>query len=86
MRVFIDTNVLSVATVPESTYSVIIDALIEAYIIHSGPDDNKFVDCAIAAGTDFNITEDKHLKVLADVDFPGVNFIRAIDFIDKYLK
>jgi putative PIN family toxin of toxin-antitoxin system len=35
-------------------------------------DDNKFVDCAINANADCIITEDKHFKVLNNIDFPKV--------------
>lgn len=34
-------------------------------------DDNKFVDCAIAANADFICTEDKHFKVLKKIPFPA---------------
>lgn len=33
-------------------------------IIVIDPDDNKFCDCAIAAGADFVVTEDNHFSVL----------------------
>ncbi len=33
-------------------------------LIEADPDDNKFVDCAIAAGAKYLVTEDKHFKIL----------------------
>lgn len=36
-------------------------------------DDNKFVDCAIAAGVDYLITHDKDFNILKQADFPKVN-------------
>jgi len=33
-------------------------------LIHNDPDDNKFVDCAVAGQADFLVTHDKHFNVL----------------------
>lgn len=46
------------------------------------PDDNKFVDCAIAANADFIVTDDKHSKVLKDIPFPKVNIISKQAFLE----
>lgn len=55
------------------------------FITHD-PDDNKFVDCAIAANAEYIVTHDKHFEVLKTIKFPKVNVISALDFIDKHLK
>lgn len=44
------------------------------------PDDNKFVDCAIASNADFIVTEDRHFQLLKDVPFPRVNVIGIEEF------
>lgn len=41
-------------------------------LIESDPDDNKFVDCAIAANADYIVTEDKHFRALKKIKFPKV--------------
>lgn len=41
-------------------------------LLQNDPDDNKFVDCAIAANADFIVTEDKDFNILASIDFPKV--------------
>lgn len=51
-------------------------------LISGDPDDDKFVDCAIAGGADFIVTEDRHFDVLAEVDFPPVEVIRADQLMD----
>jgi putative PIN family toxin of toxin-antitoxin system len=43
-------------------------------------DDNKFVDCAIAANVNYLITHDKDFKVLREVDFPKVNIVSIPEF------
>ncbi|MCU0347518.1 MAG: putative toxin-antitoxin system toxin component, PIN family [Saprospiraceae bacterium] len=44
-------------------------------LITNDPDDNKFVDCAIACNADFLVTEDKHFGVLKTVSFPSVKVL-----------
>lgn len=49
-------------------------------LIKADPDDNKFVDCAIAGGADYLITHDSHFNVLREIDFPQVSVITAAEF------
>ncbi|MCH5308132.1 MAG: putative toxin-antitoxin system toxin component, PIN family [Prevotella sp.] len=51
-------------------------------LIISDPDDNKFVDCAIAANARFIVTEDHHFNVLREIPFPSVDVVN----IDQFLK
>ena len=44
-------------------------------IIFTDPDDNKFVDCAIAGNADYIITNDRHFQILSEIDFPRVKAI-----------
>ncbi|MBK8562546.1 MAG: putative toxin-antitoxin system toxin component, PIN family [Saprospiraceae bacterium] len=44
-------------------------------LIHADPDDDKFVDCAIAAGVDYLVSDDRHFQVLLKEDFPKVQLI-----------
>lgn len=48
-------------------------------LIHKDPDDDKFVDCAIACDADFIVTEDKHFKVLKTIDWPEVKAINVAE-------
>lgn len=41
-------------------------------LITTDPDDNKFSDCAVAAGADYLVTYDRHFRVLADIEFPKI--------------
>ncbi|MAT53520.1 MAG: putative toxin-antitoxin system toxin component, PIN family [Saprospirales bacterium] len=43
-------------------------------------DDNKFVDCAIAASASYIVTHDKDFKILAEIDFPKVRVIGTEEF------
>ena len=49
-------------------------------LISHDPDDNKFVDCAIAANAKYLVSEDKHFQVLKSIPFPKVELIRLEEF------
>jgi len=77
-RTVIDTNVIVASLSSRSKHHWLIEFLI--YQIRE-PDDNKFVDCYIAAGAEYLITHDKHFDVLAAVPFPKVNVVRIDEFM-----
>lgn len=54
-------------------------------LITADPDDNKFVDCAIAANAKFIVTEDHHFNVLKEIDFPSVDVISIDDFLKEVM-
>jgi len=51
-------------------------------LIPCDPDDNKFVDCALIAGADFIVTNDRHFNVLKSVNFPPIKIIDLETFKD----
>lgn len=55
-------------------------------LITADPDDNKFVDCAVAGGADFLVTNDNHFKILQSIPFPKVTVISAEKFLDMVLE
>lgn len=59
-----------------------IDVYFEWKLIEQDPDDNKFVDAAIAGSADFIITNDAHFQGLILIDFPKVNVISIDTFLD----
>jgi predicted nucleic acid-binding protein len=50
------------------------------HLIYYDQDDNKFVDCALNAGADYIVTNDKHFNILKDIDFPKINIIDIENF------
>ena len=48
-------------------------------------DDNKFVDCAIAANARYIVTQDRHFDILKEIDFPKINIV-DIDTFVSYLN
>jgi len=55
-------------------------------LIKADPDDNKFVDCVIAGGADYLVTNDKHFDMLGALDFPRVTVVRPDAFKNLLAK
>ena len=51
-------------------------------LIKDDPDDDKFVDCAVAGNADFIVSHDKHFDILTSIAFPKVNVIKIPEFKD----
>ena len=54
-------------------------------LITVDPDDNKFVDCAFAAGADYLVSEDSHFNVLREAPFPMLNLVSLDEFMQTRL-
>lgn len=48
----------------------LIDAFFRFELIQNDPDDNKFVDCAIAGNATYVVSNDSHFDILKEIDFP----------------
>jgi putative PIN family toxin of toxin-antitoxin system len=51
-------------------------------LIENDPDDNKFVDCYLAAGADYLVSNDRHFRVLKPEEFPSVKVINVQAFLE----
>lgn len=58
-----------------------LDPHFQFHLIQKDEDDNKFVDCAIAANASYIVTEDHHYDVLRSIDFPKVAVIDLDTFV-----
>jgi len=52
-------------------------------LIKADSDDNKFVDCAIAANATYIVSDDKHFKPLHDISFPKLFVLKLMEFVDR---
>lgn len=59
----------------------LVDPHFRMRLITADPDDNKFVDCAFAAGADYLVSEDNHFNVLRATPFPQLNLITLDEFM-----
>ena len=55
-------------------------------LIKTDLDDNKFVDCAIAANATYIVSEDNHYKPLKDITYPHLIVIKLMKFVDLLRK
>lgn len=75
-----ETAELIVKTIVNSPFAELITPYYHFQMIQTDPDDNKFVDCAIAAGARYIVTNDHHYDILRQTPFPYVDVISLDDF------
>jgi putative PIN family toxin of toxin-antitoxin system len=61
-------------------YTIQKEAYYKWQLLSEDPDDNKFVDVAIAANADYLITNDRHFKALGEIPFPKVRCVTLEQF------
>lgn len=62
-------------------YTLFVTPYFRFKLITADPDDDKFVDCAVAANAKFVVTDDGHFDVLKQTEFPKVEIIGLDDMI-----
>lgn len=84
-------EILSEKTTPEIAHNVVEtiarlhttdfqEVYIHFGLITADPDDNKFVDCAVAADAEYIVTNDAHFNVLKQIDWPKLTIIAIKEF------
>ena len=83
----VKTATLVIKTILESPFVEFINPYYQFHLITTDPDDNKFVDCAIAAAARYVVTNDHHYDVLRMSNtFPTVEVINLKDFLELIQK
>ncbi|MBI5913944.1 MAG: putative toxin-antitoxin system toxin component, PIN family [Bacteroidetes bacterium] len=75
-------NVLNLITVIPFTEKV--DVFFNFHLITKDKDDNKYVDCAIAANAVCLVSNDKHFQEIKQVSFPSIQLLTLPEFEEKY--
>lgn len=70
-----------VKTIINSPFTEFITPFYKFQLITSDPDDNKFVDCAIAANAKCIVTNDRHYDILSKIEFPCVEYMSLDNFV-----
>jgi len=76
----------AIAAMIYSPFTLRFDPRISWRLITADPDDDKLSDCAIAAGADFLVSNDRHFDVLKKTDFPKVKVIPAEEFLEMIIS
>lgn len=74
---------LALDVISNNPYTAFITPYYHFKLIAADPDDDKFVDCAVASNAKFIVTEDSHYDVLQNLEFPRVDVIKLDDIIQK---
>lgn len=73
------TNFLVISPHVEKT-----EVFFQFQLITQDPDDNKFVDCAIAANAICLVSNDHHFQILKTINFPRVEILTLAEFEAEY--
>ena len=76
-----DTAETIIKTIINSRFVEFVTPYYNFGLITHDPDDNKFVDCAIAANARFIVTNDHHYDILKGLDYPPIDIINIEDFM-----
>ena len=76
-----DTAETIIKTIINSRFVEFITPYYNFELITQDPDDNKFVDCAIAANARYIVTNDHHYDILKGLDYPSIEIINIEDFM-----
>ena len=67
-----------------STFTLPIKVSQKITVIDDDPDDDKFIECAVASRAGFIVSGDKHLLNLKE--YKGIKIMKAADFLLLFLK
>ncbi len=70
-----------VEAIANLTTTVMQNTYVHFELLSTDLDDNKFVDCAIAADAEYIVTNDKHFNPLKEIPWPKVEIIKITEFI-----
>ena len=74
---------LALDVITNNPYTEFVTPYYHFRLIVADPDDDKFVDCAVAGNAKYIVTEDSHYDVLKGLDFPKVDIIKLDDVIQR---
>lgn len=65
-----------------SEYVEFVNTYYRFNLITADRDDNKFVDCAIAANATYIVSNDNHYKPLREIDYPRLFVLKLMEFVE----
>jgi len=72
---------LALGVITNNPYTLFVTPYYHFKLIIADPDDDKFVDCAVASNAKFIMTEDSHYDVLLTLDFPRIDIVKLDDIM-----
>ena len=65
------------------TTTIMQNTYVHFELLPADADDNKFVDCAVAANAEYIVTNDKHFNPLKIIPWPKVEIITLDEFVKQ---
>ena len=75
-----------VDAIAHSPHTLYKESYFKFHLIIQDPDDNKFVDCALASNAEYIVSEDSHFKCLEHIPFPKLTVIDLETFLKDLNK
>ena len=73
----------ALGVITNNPFTLFVNPYYRFKLVEADPDDDKFVDCAVASNAKFVVTEDSHFDVLKKIDFPKIEVISLDDIIQQ---
>lgn len=74
---------LAIDVIINNPYTEFVTPFYHFKVIVDDPDDDKFVDCAVAGDAKFIVTDDHHYNVLIGLEFPRMEIIKLNDIVKQ---
>ena len=74
---------LALDVITNNPYTLFVSPFYHFRVIITDPDDDKFVDCAVASNAKYIVTEDAHYEILKNYVFPNVEIIKLDEIMDE---
>ena len=75
---------MAIDVIVKNPHTLFITPYFHFNLIKEDPDDNKFVDCAVAGNAKFIVSEDRHYNILKTVDFPRVEVLGLDEMMETF--
>ncbi|MBQ2595720.1 MAG: putative toxin-antitoxin system toxin component, PIN family, partial [Bacteroidaceae bacterium] len=72
---------LAIDVITNNPHTLFVTPYYKFNLITADPEDNKFVDCAVASNAKYIVTEDRHYDVLRTISFPQIEVVGLDDIM-----
>ena len=74
---------LALDVIINNPYTEFITPFYRFKVVIDDPDDDKFVDCAVAGDAKYIVTDDHHYNVLIGLEFPRMEIIKLCEIVKQ---
>ena len=74
---------LAIDVITNNPHTLFVTPYYKFNLIPADPEDNKFVDCAVASNAKYIVTEDRHYDVLRTISFPQIEVVGLDDIMEE---